>query len=1045
MDITAKGKNKATFKPCTLCTSKEIEADHPIHKCSKYKSNTQKFVKLKEIGACTKCSGTSHKAPNCKFKFNKPCFNCKGTHFTFLCMSKIEKCETEKINSGIVEVKCEALNSEIMSSVILPTFTCNLSNGTIIRGMKDTGCQGNFIKECVARKNKLKKIKTVKLTINGFNSSKICDTDVVELNLKVGDKVHKIEALCVPTINSSLILPDLGKVIEGFRRKGYKLADSMHRKKSKKIQNLDMILGRSSNFCLPENNVQFGSNANSVFSETPIGVMLSGNIKTIIDNLPYLPRVSSNCETYVSEETNSSTYRHRGHKRRHKNFRETQTASWTEPEVGWEGCDAMKVGNAMAVSVNFCSNRAFPVLDENDEVDHFQLKEAVKDKINDYADIELNYKLNQCLDYDETISEGNLKEIDEQCVQYALENIEVSSDGRICVPILWDNRVAHSLSDNYKLAFKVLESNLGKYKNDQTKLNMIDEAITEQLQMGIIEKLSDPNSYRKEYPAASFLAHMPVFKMHKESTKCRLVFLSNLAQRNGKNFSVSHNQAIRAGPNLNHKISTSLLHTRFGEFMLTFDLKKAFHMLKLKPCDQIKFSFLWYNNIKQNDYSVVAFKHVRLPMGIRCSPMLLMTALYFMLIVDTKGDSKKLADLKRSIYHHAYMDNLSVTGDSEEQILWAYNQLNSIFDVYGFSLQQFITNSREVQSILPESEHSEETNLFGIIWNTSEDSLYTRKLVLDDKANTKRSILSTIATNYDIYNYNCPLLNRAKLLLHKLQNKKLDWDTIIDVEDQAEWNKICRQLQNVPSLKFQRYVGKKSDEYVLCAFTDSSKCIYGCVIYLVNLTTQKVSFLMALNKLVSKQLESKSIPSLELQAIVLGVETLVDAYKELSGINCVEPVKISDIILCTDSNVCLNWIAAYSVKFDKPNKLSVFVANRLQTICQLTVAHPIQFRFCAGTSNPADVVTRTISYSLLMKTNYVKGMSWDELENMKHNGYPTVTVPPNESCEAYTVAESTENTKLEPLYDLSRTSTLSKAVRVYQLVIKFVKLLKKTL
>ena len=38
--------------------------------------------------------------------------------------------------------------------------------------------------------------------------------------------------------------------------------------------------------------------------------MLSGNIKTIIDNLPYLPRASSDCETYIPEETKSSTYRH---------------------------------------------------------------------------------------------------------------------------------------------------------------------------------------------------------------------------------------------------------------------------------------------------------------------------------------------------------------------------------------------------------------------------------------------------------------------------------------------------------------------------------------------------------------------------------------------------------------------------------------------------------------------------------------------------------------------------------------------------------------
>ena len=48
-----------------------------------------------------------------------------------------------------------------------------------MRVIKDTGQQGNLIKECVTLKNKLITIKKVKLTINGFTPSKMYDTDVV--------------------------------------------------------------------------------------------------------------------------------------------------------------------------------------------------------------------------------------------------------------------------------------------------------------------------------------------------------------------------------------------------------------------------------------------------------------------------------------------------------------------------------------------------------------------------------------------------------------------------------------------------------------------------------------------------------------------------------------------------------------------------------------------------------------------------------------------------------------------------------------------------
>ncbi|RXG72591.1 hypothetical protein Avbf_01378 [Armadillidium vulgare] len=57
------------------------------------------------------------------------------------------------------------------------------------------------------------------------------------------------------------------------------------------------------------------------------------------------------------------------------------------------------------------------------------------------------------------------------------------------------------------------------------------------------------------------------------------------------------------------------------------------------------------------------------------------------------------------------------------------------------------------------------------------------KLKLDVDAETKRLILSSIASNFDILLFNGPLLNRSR------RGKELDWDTKI-----PELRKIAKQI-----------------------------------------------------------------------------------------------------------------------------------------------------------------------------------------------------------------------------------------------------------
>ena len=93
---------------------------------------------------------------------------------------------------------------------------------------------------------------------------------------------------------------------------------------------------------------------------------------------------------------------------------------------------------------------------------------------------------------------------------------------------------------------------------------MVDRVIAEQRELGVIEKLTNINSFIDENPQASFVAHTPVFKLDRATTKFRIVYLSNLCETvSAQPGALNHNQCMLAGPCLNMKMLTSLLQQRF--------------------------------------------------------------------------------------------------------------------------------------------------------------------------------------------------------------------------------------------------------------------------------------------------------------------------------------------------------------------------------------------------------------------------------------------------------------------------------------------------
>ena len=114
------------------------------------------------------------------------------------------------------------------------------------------------------------------------------------------------------------------------------------------------------------------------------------------------------------------------------------------------------------------------------------------------------------------------------------------------------------------------------------------------------------------------------------------------------------------------------------------------------------------------------------------------------------------------VYNLTFMDNLAYSSGDENSLFQANEICTNLLSLYGFELQKFASNSMRFNKSINCADQ-EEINLLGLRWNTSLDELKNKPPYLSPEANTLRSILSSVNSNYDPLGINTPIMNRAKL------------------------------------------------------------------------------------------------------------------------------------------------------------------------------------------------------------------------------------------------------------------------------------------
>ena len=425
----------------------------------------------------------------------------------------------------------------------------------------------------------------------------------------------------------------------------------------------------------------------------------------------------------------------------------------------------------------------------------------------------------------------------------ALEMMEQSlkrKDGHFQVALPWREKPV-KIPNNKPMAEKRLESLKRRLKKDGELFDKYKRAMQDYIDKGHAERIP-----KKELEEKSskiwYLPHHPVTHRLKPE-KVRVVF-DCAAKYEGQ----SLNMQLLQGPDLTNSLAGVLIRFREEPVALVADIESMFYQVLVDPDDYNAFRFLWWEN-NDLDERPTEYRMVKHVFGATSSP----SCANFCLqktgsIYGGEYDEEVSEAIKRSMY----VDDLMKSVTNTERAIMIAQQLRELLQRGGFKLTKWLSNDREVLMTIPETERaSSVVNLniddlptetaLGLKWNVEEDAFIwevdDRTLVqTQQKASTRRGILSVVSSLFDPLGMIAPFIMKAKLLLQELCRKKLEWDEEIEELEGKQWLRWLSDLSKLKKVKVERcfrpYDFGEVKRTELHVFSDGSRVGYGAVAYL---------------------------------------------------------------------------------------------------------------------------------------------------------------------------------------------------------------------
>lgn len=538
----------------------------------------------------------------------------------------------------------------------------------------------------------------------------------------------------------------------------------------------------------------------------------------------------------------------------------------------------------------------------------------------------------------------------DKCEQIFKESVKLQNKKfEVALPLkLPLDSISETLGDSLHLALKRFYNLEKRLQKDKSLLELYKSFIHDFLDLGHAS-IIDISQYNLSKDPVYILPHHPVVRMDKKTTKCRTVFDGSMKT----NKKVSLNNLLLNGPVVQKELFDILLLFRTEQYVFVTDIKHMFRAISLDPRYRSLQNILWRDSPESH---IQCIQLNTVTYGLKSSSYLATRCLLEL----AEKYSDKYPKASFILKNQTYVDDILTTSPDLASLIESKEQLRLLLEEGGFQLHKWSSNKPEILHDIPQDkQYFDEIELqkdnvymktLGINFDIKTDSLILSAPSAGDQIpETKRQVLSFISRFYDPLGLAGPLIVSAKVIMQKLWQAHMGWDTVLSEDLKNIWHQFFNSLAIMKPIQSSRWACSRDVVCVqLIGFADaSSSTAYGCCIYsrVVNSDgTIKICLLCSKSR-INPCSQTLTVPRLELNAALLLAKLVVRVHETLSL-----KIKVNDVVLYSDSQIVLAWIATNTVK------LNTYVANRVREISRLT--NLFDWAYVSSENNPADCLSR---------------------------------------------------------------------------------------
>ena len=561
-------------------------------------------------------------------------------------------------------------------------------------------------------------------------------------------------------------------------------------------------------------------------------------------------------------------------------------------------------------------------------------------------------------DFHDVTSEKCISQNDLKFLSIMKTGISQDENNHYCMPLPFKNPVA--LPNNRDAVLKRLMHLKQKLSRDDSYKAQYFKFMTSMIQNGEAEPVpAEPLNPGQSW----YIPHFGV--KHQRKDKIRVVF-----DCSAKNQGISLNDCLLPGPDHINSLVGILMRFRLNNIALMCDIEKMFHQFSVTKSHRDFLRFIWFSDENMNyvqDYRMTV--HL---FGATSSPA---CATYGLRAIakDYCDMNDGFSVLARDfITHDFYVDDGIASVSDVQTACEIAKHAREICSKAGIRLHKFMSNSLDVVDSVPVSERADSIQgidlsydalpverTLGVIWSVENDEFQFSVKAKVGKQ-TRREVLSVVASVYDPLGWLAPFILRGKHILQDVCTAKLSWDDELTPEFRSRWEVWLKELQKICEIKVPRQYWSGVNPFTdmktveIHHFSDACETGYGQCSYMRMISHEneiKCCLIMGKARVTPKKVVT--IPRLELQAAVTSVKIAQQVMGELRNENLRQ-------VFWTDSTAVLGYIS------NEARQFHVYVANRVQKVRDYT--SPDQWYYVKSKDNPADIASRSCNVSNLTDT-----------------------------------------------------------------------------